>query len=205
MQLNLPISINVDAVSAMIPIEGIKLKSDQLVDGGTRTNQGMNFRLFTGENLKAGSTLDLTISGITAASTTTTGKVKINPALFGAGVLLLAVSGVGLYFYQKQKVIKNVAGEATDANPGDKESIMDAIIVLDNLYKEGKLKEDIYTARREELKNQLKSSHVIQVRKLIKRFGPKTVLNQLSLQVADGEFVAILGPNGAGKTTFFAS
>jgi heme exporter protein A len=42
---------------------------------------------------------------------------------------------------------------------------------------------------------------VIQVRKLIKRFGPKTVLNQLSLEVADGEFVAILGPNGAGKTT----
>lgn len=42
---------------------------------------------------------------------------------------------------------------------------------------------------------------MIQVRKLIKRFGPKTVLNQLSLEVADGEFVAILGPNGAGKTT----
>jgi heme exporter protein A len=42
---------------------------------------------------------------------------------------------------------------------------------------------------------------VIQVRKLIKRFGPKTVLNQLSLEVADGEFVEILGPNGAGKTT----
>jgi heme exporter protein A len=42
---------------------------------------------------------------------------------------------------------------------------------------------------------------VIQVRKLIKRFGPKTVLNQLSLEVAEGEFVAILGPNGAGKTT----
>jgi heme exporter protein A len=42
---------------------------------------------------------------------------------------------------------------------------------------------------------------VIRVRKLIKRFGPKTVLNQLSLEVADGEFVAILGPNGAGKTT----
>jgi hypothetical protein len=39
----------------------------------------------------------------------------------------------------------------------DKESIMDAIIVLDKLYKEGKLKEDIYNIRREELKNKLKS------------------------------------------------
>ncbi len=42
---------------------------------------------------------------------------------------------------------------------------------------------------------------MIQVRKLIKRFGSKTVLDKLSLDVADGEFVAIIGPNGAGKTT----
>ncbi len=42
---------------------------------------------------------------------------------------------------------------------------------------------------------------MIQVHHLIKRFGPKTVLNNLSFQVADGEFVAIVGPNGAGKTT----
>ena len=43
---------------------------------------------------------------------------------------------------------------------------------------------------------------MIYVKKLIKRFGPKTVLRGLDFQVAQGEFVAILGPNGAGKTTF---
>lgn len=43
---------------------------------------------------------------------------------------------------------------------------------------------------------------MIQVRKLIKRFGPKTVLKGLDFEVQPGEFVAILGPNGAGKTTF---
>jgi heme exporter protein A len=43
---------------------------------------------------------------------------------------------------------------------------------------------------------------MIQVRKLVKRFGLKTVLNGLDFQVAEGEFVALLGPNGAGKTTF---
>ncbi|MEJ5223056.1 MAG: heme ABC exporter ATP-binding protein CcmA, partial [Anaerolineales bacterium] len=43
---------------------------------------------------------------------------------------------------------------------------------------------------------------MIQVRKLVKRFGLKTVLRGLDFDVQPGEFVALLGPNGAGKTTF---
>ncbi len=43
---------------------------------------------------------------------------------------------------------------------------------------------------------------MIEVNRLIKRFGPKTVLRNLEFKVAQGEFVALLGPNGAGKTTF---
>jgi iron(III) transport system ATP-binding protein len=36
---------------------------------------------------------------------------------------------------------------------------------------------------------------------LTKRFGSYTALNNLSLDVRDGEFIAILGPSGCGKTT----
>lgn len=43
---------------------------------------------------------------------------------------------------------------------------------------------------------------MINVRKLIKRFGLKTVLRGLDFHVEAGDFVALLGPNGAGKTTF---
>ncbi len=43
---------------------------------------------------------------------------------------------------------------------------------------------------------------MIEVKRLVKRFGPKTVLRGLDFEVAQGEFVALLGPNGAGKTTF---
>lgn len=42
----------------------------------------------------------------------------------------------------------------------------------------------------------------IEVHKLYKRFGPKTVLRGMGFRVESGEFVALLGPNGAGKTTF---
>jgi len=43
---------------------------------------------------------------------------------------------------------------------------------------------------------------MIEVKKLIKRFGLKAVLRGLDFEVQPGEFVALLGPNGAGKTTF---
>ena len=42
---------------------------------------------------------------------------------------------------------------------------------------------------------------MITVKKLVKRFGPITVLRDLDFEVNSGEFVALLGPNGAGKTT----
>jgi heme exporter protein A len=44
--------------------------------------------------------------------------------------------------------------------------------------------------------------NIIEVSNLVKRFGLKTVLRELTLTVRRGEFVALLGPNGAGKTTF---
>ncbi len=42
---------------------------------------------------------------------------------------------------------------------------------------------------------------VIDVAGLVKRYGPRTVVDGIDLQVRAGEIVALLGPNGAGKTT----
>ncbi|MBA4135970.1 MAG: multidrug ABC transporter ATP-binding protein [Opitutus sp.] len=43
---------------------------------------------------------------------------------------------------------------------------------------------------------------VIDVAGITKRFGSKTVVNGIDLQVRQGEIYGFLGPNGSGKTTF---
>ena len=42
----------------------------------------------------------------------------------------------------------------------------------------------------------------IDVTGMTKRFGDRTVVNDIALQVAPGEIYGFLGPNGSGKTTF---
>ena len=42
---------------------------------------------------------------------------------------------------------------------------------------------------------------VLTTDKLVKKYRQRTVANQVSIEVHQGEIVGLLGPNGAGKTT----
>ena len=46
-------------------------------------------------------------------------------------------------------------------------------------------------------------SIVLRSEGLVKRYGKRTVVNDVSFNVRQGEIVGLLGPNGAGKTTSF--
>ena len=44
---------------------------------------------------------------------------------------------------------------------------------------------------------------ILQTDKIVKKYRKRTVVNEVSIEVEQGEIVGLLGPNGAGKTTSF--
>jgi lipopolysaccharide export system ATP-binding protein len=44
---------------------------------------------------------------------------------------------------------------------------------------------------------------ILRTEELVKKYGKRTVVKKVTVQVKEGEIVGLLGPNGAGKTTTF--
>lgn len=44
---------------------------------------------------------------------------------------------------------------------------------------------------------------ILRTENLVKKYGKRTVVKKVSVEVREGEIVGLLGPNGAGKTTTF--
>lgn len=49
----------------------------------------------------------------------------------------------------------------------------------------------------------MSESMILRTENLVKKYKKRTVVNQVSVEVRQGEIVGLLGPNGAGKTTSF--
>jgi branched-chain amino acid transport system ATP-binding protein len=53
------------------------------------------------------------------------------------------------------------------------------------------------------MKDDAIDTKILEVRNLTKRFGGVTANDRVSLEIQQGELVALIGPNGAGKSTLF--
>jgi mono/diheme cytochrome c family protein len=156
------------AVVVMVPDNGTKVVSDQLVDGGVRDFNGSTYQMYNASSLLAGSALEFTLSGSPEKSATsflstgTMTNLAIGLAVFG---IALVVSGLWVYRRNQKKAAQLGSFESSDVSdpgldtdtiPDDEETLMDAIIVLDDQYKAGNLPEEPYLERRAALKDKLR-------------------------------------------------
>jgi hypothetical protein len=158
-----PFSLPVSSATIIVP-EGVKVSSDQLTDAGTQGATGTTYHLYEGGSLASGSTLTLTISGMPGDKA---GFVldQNTWVLIGVGGLGIVLIGLGIFLFLRDRRFKKLEeeGEGMDEEDNDdslgydRESIMDAIIALDDQYKAGDISKEAYEKRREELKERLKN------------------------------------------------
>ena len=155
--------------AALLPIgeltlflpEGVEANGQTLTDGGVQAIQTTNFHIYTGGAANEGDQIEFTLTGEPADSTAVNPDVTQNQTLLigigGLGVALI-LAGAWMFLRDNRKAADEdeVEEEDDDNEFEDSESLMDAIIALDDLHRAGKLSDEAYQQRRAELKNALK-------------------------------------------------
>jgi hypothetical protein len=158
-----PFNLPVSSATIIVP-EGVKVRSDQVTDGGMQSSTGTTYHLYQASSLASGSTLTMTISGMPGDKA---GFVLDQRTwlMIGVGDLGLVLIGLGIFLFLRDRKLRKLEEEfegdgeegEEDALGDDRESIMDAIIALDDQYRAGDILKEAYEKRRDELKDRLKN------------------------------------------------
>jgi hypothetical protein len=162
LDLAIPIGMDAGAVIVMTPTDGLKVRSDQLIDAGMRDIQGVSYNMFTGSDLSAGSTLELSLSGAPKQTTQfiTTDTDSNNSLVIGLAGFGVALIAAGVFIWLRNRA-DQAGWEQEDEEEAyyeedTPEDLMDAIIALDDQFRASGISEEPYRVRRAELKQRLK-------------------------------------------------
>ena len=155
-----PILMPVHSIALFLP-EGVTASGTSLMDNGVQALQGTNFQVYTAAGVDKDSSFEFTISGEPATVSQSPDLTQNQTVLIGIGGLGIAliVAGIWMYIRDKKRGTDDedeLDGEDEEDEYEDSESIMDAIIALDDLHRAGKITDEAYKKRREELTNALK-------------------------------------------------
>ena len=154
LELVQPFVLPATSVFVFVP-DGVKVRSDQLSDAGVRSIQNATYRMYKAENLLAGASLTLTISGrpksASGLAVDTQTSLVIGLSIFGVALIL-----AGVYFFLRERSQAGEEEVEEDALGEDTDSLIDAIVALDDQYKAGGISDEAYRKRRAELKARLK-------------------------------------------------
>lgn len=162
LEFSQPFNLPVTSATIIVP-EGVKVRSDQLTDGGTQPSTDATYHLYQSSNLASGSTLTFTISGMPGDKS---GFVLDTRTwlMIGVAAVGLILIGLGIFLFLRDRKLRKMEDEFEDEEEDDEEDalgddrdrIMDAIIALDDQFKAGDISKDGYKKRRDELKDRLK-------------------------------------------------
>ena len=166
LEFNQLVEMPMSAVVVMLPDVGIKIKSDTLEDAGLRDFQGTSYHMYNGGILAVGEQISFSLSGKPKSATPTLTSSSTQSLVIGLGAFGLALVLAGVWLYRRSQLAEkaqeqiddtaSAAEMADELTQEDPNTLMDAIIALDDLYQAGKLPEEAYHERRAELKAKLK-------------------------------------------------
>ncbi len=159
MKITQPVLLSVDKVDILLP-EGMKAEGNGITEGGLHDMQGMKFQIYTVGNLAKDSKLEFTITGSPSASTAVEPDITQNQnLLIGVGAFGVVLILLGAWFFIRDRNKQEELDEDEDEDEEDEndaEDVMDSILALDDLHRAGKITDEAYQKRREELKGKLK-------------------------------------------------
>jgi mono/diheme cytochrome c family protein len=166
--LSLPLTLPARSVTLLVP-EGVTASGASLADGGLQSmGSGINFQMYRAGSLTAGQELAFKISGSPkSAATVDSASGNNQNILIGVGVLGLVLILVGGYLFWRDRRIDEAEDldedeeedfdEEDDDEPEiDEDEILDAIVALDDQFKDGNIAEAAYRERRAGLKAKLR-------------------------------------------------
>ena len=158
-----PALLPINSISLFLP-EGMNAEGTTLTDGGVQNLQGANFHVYTAAPVAQDSNFEFTLTGKPATVSESPDITQNQNVLIGVGALgmTLILAGVFMYLRDRKKFAEMEADDDDDEYDDqfeDNESIMDAIIALDDLHRAGKLTDEAYKKRRAELTSALKKGN----------------------------------------------
>ena len=163
LDLKMPIPMAVNAAVIMIPQGGVKMTSSQFQSSGSRDVQGQTYELFTASAVAKGTDLAVSLAGNPlqgSSASTPNGNEGTNSLLIGLGVFGVALIAVGVWLFRQRAAVKLADGPEVDEEEGsadNEDSLLDAILALDDLHQAGKLPDEAYAQRRADLKERLRA------------------------------------------------
>jgi hypothetical protein len=150
-----PALLPISGLTLFLP-EGMEAKGDILTDGGIQAIQTTNFHVYTAAGLDKGKSFDFTLTGRPETTAVNPDVTQNKTLLIGVGAFGIVLILAGVWMFMRDRKHTEEPLEEDEEEFNDTESILDAIIALDDLHRSGKLSDESYQTRREELKSSLK-------------------------------------------------